>query len=229
MDYKEKYEDALEYMRTVYPTLNGAAKEDVEHYFPELKENEDEKMINFISHELACLRATDEKGSDRYNELTEAIAWLKKQDERINVDSILNKVGIKSAYKDGNAWCILYGNDIQDGICGFGDTKEESLINFLKDLLEKQSEQETLCDKCRKEHPSHSCQDITELGRCAVEYEQKPAEWNEEDDKMFDNVIQTERACIDDCDVDDVGQKARLCYEKEITWLKSLKQRIKGE
>lgn len=38
--------------------------------------------------------------------------------------------------------------------------------------LEKQGEQETLCDKCRKEHPSHSCQDITELGRCAVEHEQ---------------------------------------------------------
>ena len=35
--------------------------------------------------------------------------------------------------------------------------------------LEKQSKQENLCDKCRKEHPSHSCQDITELGRCYIE------------------------------------------------------------
>lgn len=35
---------------------------------------------------------------------------------------------------------------------------------------------ETLCNKCRKEQPSHSCQDITELGRCAVEYEQKPVD-----------------------------------------------------
>lgn len=42
--------------------------------------------------------------------------------------------------------------------------------------LEKKGEQkETLCDKCMKEQPSHSCQDITELGRCAVECEQKPA------------------------------------------------------
>lgn len=39
--------------------------------------------------------------------------------------------------------------------------------------LEKQGKQETLCDKCRKEHPSHSCQDITELGRCSVEHGQK--------------------------------------------------------
>ena len=40
--------------------------------------------------------------------------------------------------------------------------------------LEKQGGQkETLCDKCRKEQPSHSCQDITELGRCYVEHNQK--------------------------------------------------------
>lgn len=30
-------------------------------------------------------------------------------------------------------------------------------------------QKETLCDKCRKTQPSHSCQDITELGRCALE------------------------------------------------------------
>lgn len=41
---------------------------------------------------------------------------------------------------------------------------------FAKDELEKQGEQkETLCDKCRKAQPSHSCQDITALGRCYIE------------------------------------------------------------
>jgi hypothetical protein len=42
--------------------------------------------------------------------------------------------------------------------------------------LEKQGNKETLCGKCRKEHPSHSCQDITALGRCVVEHEQKPSD-----------------------------------------------------
>lgn len=44
--------------------------------------------------------------------------------------------------------------------------------------LERQGEQkETLCDKCKKTQPSHSCQDITALGRCALEKqgEQKSA------------------------------------------------------
>lgn len=48
----------------------------------ELKESDDEKMRNFIINELVCLRATDEKGSDRYEELTNAIAWLEKQGEQ---------------------------------------------------------------------------------------------------------------------------------------------------
>ena len=42
--------------------------------------------------------------------------------------------------------------------------------------LEKQGGQETLCDKCKKENAYHSCQDITALGRCAVEHEQNPAD-----------------------------------------------------
>ena len=25
-------------------------------------------------------------------------------------------------FKDGNQWCFLYGKNIQEGICGFGET-----------------------------------------------------------------------------------------------------------
>lgn len=102
------------------------SQEVAEKYFPELRENEDVRMKNFISNELACLRALDEKGTVRYNELTEAMAWFEKQ--------------------------VPIG-------------------------------EETLCDKCKKAQPSHSCQDITALGRCAVEHEQKPA-YNDALDKI---------------------------------------------
>ena len=44
--------------------------------------DDDEKMRNFITNELACLRATVEQGSDRYEELTNAIAWVEKQGRR---------------------------------------------------------------------------------------------------------------------------------------------------
>ena len=44
MDYKEKYEKALEWMKSIYPTMQGSDKEDAEHYFPELAESEDERV-----------------------------------------------------------------------------------------------------------------------------------------------------------------------------------------
>ena len=51
------YDEALNWMRELYPGLHGATKEDAEHYFPELRESEyeseDEKtrkqLIDFIS------------------------------------------------------------------------------------------------------------------------------------------------------------------------------------
>lgn len=76
MDYKQKYEEALERAKVINP---GTADYEVAvKIFPELKKSKDDIMRNFISHELACLRAIDEKGSDRYKELTDAIAWLEK-------------------------------------------------------------------------------------------------------------------------------------------------------
>ena len=77
MDYKQKYEQALEYMRKVYPTLNGADKEDAEHYFPELKESEDEKIRKHL------LRHFRNKTKDEWNgmPIKNIIAWLEELDE----------------------------------------------------------------------------------------------------------------------------------------------------
>jgi len=33
-------------------------------------------------------------------------------------------------YKDGNKWCVLYGENIQDGVVGFGDTPIKAIIDF---------------------------------------------------------------------------------------------------
>ena len=42
-------------------------------------------------------------------------------------------LGIKP-YKDGNQWCCLYGDDIQSGICGFGDTIYDAVYNFYQEI-----------------------------------------------------------------------------------------------
>lgn len=36
-------------------------------------------------------------------------------------------------FKDGNQWSFLLGNNIQEGICGFGDTILDAAIAFYKD------------------------------------------------------------------------------------------------
>ena len=33
-------------------------------------------------------------------------------------------------FKDGNQWCVLLGGNLQDGICGFGDTPILSVLDF---------------------------------------------------------------------------------------------------
>lgn len=38
-----------------------------------------------------------------------------------------------SIQPNGNQWCVLYGKDIQSGICGFGDTPELAAKDFDKE------------------------------------------------------------------------------------------------
>jgi len=33
---------------------------------------------------------------------------------------------------DGNQWCVLFGENLQDGVCGFGDTAYDAVIAFKK-------------------------------------------------------------------------------------------------
>ncbi len=35
-------------------------------------------------------------------------------------------------FLDGNQWCVLYGDNIQDGVAGFGDSPEHAAMDFDK-------------------------------------------------------------------------------------------------
>lgn len=35
-------------------------------------------------------------------------------------------------YPDGNQWCALYGDDLQSGVCGFGDSPALAMADFDK-------------------------------------------------------------------------------------------------
>lgn len=38
---------------------------------------------------------------------------------------------------DGNQWCALYGDDLQKGVCGFGDSPGEAMADFDKNWRAK--------------------------------------------------------------------------------------------
>lgn len=38
-------------------------------------------------------------------------------------------------YKDGDKWCALYGDNIQEGVCGFGDTPSLAMNDFDRNFL----------------------------------------------------------------------------------------------
>lgn len=48
-----------------------------------------------------------------------------------------------SLFIDGTKWCALYGDNIQDGVAGFGDSPEEAYsdfdVNWGKKLCQSQS------------------------------------------------------------------------------------------
>jgi hypothetical protein len=40
-------------------------------------------------------------------------------------------------YIDGNMWCALFGENIQDGVAGFGKSPEEAMADFDKKWVKK--------------------------------------------------------------------------------------------
>ena len=78
--YEQKYKVALSWMRKVYATMTEADKEVAEHYFPELKESEDEMIRKKLLLTLSNFGAGNEfwKHSLQISK-DKVIAWLEKQ------------------------------------------------------------------------------------------------------------------------------------------------------
>lgn len=130
------YDEALERAKAYHRNeLAGSRKEMMEYIFPQLCESDDEKIRKALIDGVSQIRC---KGDVTREQM---IAYLEKQKEQpISAEEVLARAGLKP-YKDGNKWCILAGDNIQEGICGFGDTIDEALYQFLLEVLEMQKEQ----------------------------------------------------------------------------------------
>lgn len=87
MDYKNKYNEALEKARELSKTITGA---NYEYIFPELKEEEDELtwLKNYISDEAYYLSMDIRDNEDRIKlqKLQKSLVWLEKQGKQKPVE-----------------------------------------------------------------------------------------------------------------------------------------------
>ena len=81
MDYKQKYEEALGWMQSLYNGLHGKTKEEAEHFFPELAESEDERI-----RKLILLTIKSQGFISDEETLRQCVAWLEKQGEQKPAD-----------------------------------------------------------------------------------------------------------------------------------------------
>lgn len=59
-------------------------------------------------------------------------SWIRyKIEERLGSIDIIVEALKPSIFPDGNQWCCLYGANIQEGVCGFGDTPAMAMNNFV--------------------------------------------------------------------------------------------------
>lgn len=280
MDYKKKYEEALENIKKI-KSANKDNKELVdfiEYEYPELKESEDER----ISKEIISY-ITDHKNWFPKEETKNSwIAWLEKQGEQKSVDKvepkfkvgdwIINSEGMlrhilavdKTGYQTDYGWLThdIYDNTyhlwtIQDA--RKGDILQANKCTLIFDSLTNDIDGDTVisswyyCDTktfygmgtCDPdlwaiEGVTPATQEqrdllFTKMKEAGYEWdvekkelkdikEQNPA-WSEDDEKgLGDALYAIQQARTIAKDENDMGN---LWYAEN--WLKSLKERMKGE
>lgn len=169
---------------------------------------EDERIRNYIQNELVCLRASEGKGSDRYNELSSAIVYLEKQKEQPkeklgkyseeeNLAYRLNwvmqdyiKAGEDEEEQERRLKCYKLFWDAVEDTTFFEQKERKSVENMSQEEYVKRFK--ALCDAYeiklprRKYDIYHLCNDLSKLSIDSGK--QKLAEWSEDFDKEVESV-----------------------------------------
>lgn len=234
-NYEKKYKEALEWIHSIYPTMQGADKEDAEHYFPELKESEDEKWRNWlIGHLKGYINQTD----DKYAEVCKkAIAWLEKQGEKQDtvtpqwmidfLEDHRRHFGTPMDYDekqetDGKMLAVikwLEGNPQLEQKPAWSEEDEQmiqDIIEAMQDIIEAIGTQYDVSDYKEMVDWLKSLKDRVQL--------QPKQEWSEEDEKMLNGIIEEIRP-FGECPDYPTDEDKEYYYgrTKMIDWLKSLK------
>ena len=214
MDYEKKYNEALDWMRELYPGLHGATKEDAEHYFPELKENEDERTRKELIELISCMHDADPR-KKRW------IAYLEKQKEPDGTWTEEDDAKVKVMCEEGEltpserAWLKKLKNRIVK------KEQKESGIKWLKSDNLKNPDKPYI-DKAGMFYTTDGR--MCYASEIEKQKEQKPVEWSEEDINII-NVLEciVGNHCPDE--IFKIGNKQGVSAYKICSWLKSLRDK----
>jgi len=67
----------------------------------------------------------DQKSFNEEREGFSRLSFAVAKEELVRFEMLKPKI-----FKDGNEWCVLYGDNIQDGIAGFGATPNKALFDW---------------------------------------------------------------------------------------------------
>ena len=193
MDYEKKYNEALKLMRELYPGLHGAIKEDAEHFFPELRESEDERIIRAIIDALYSHTNSINLLSSRGYQMGNIEAWLEKHkydrmkpvyDNQDSFESALEKAW--KEYNDSGARTVDGCEDNYVECAHAKGFREGYLFG-----LEKQKEYHIpWYDYQKSKEAGYTIVPNEEYEQLIKQKEQKPAEWSEEDEKRLNAVVE---------------------------------------
>lgn len=232
MDYEQKYKSALAWMQSLYPWLHGNTREEAEKYFPELAESEDERIRKAISQCVEDMRGQFEKLYSVHHK--DAIAWLEKQRNltiRFFTDEFEWALGRIIAFWNKNHKDGKYD---ENELMSYIKVRETELVDLFTDNVCKVSLSDFSeeyrkayydgYNKCNRDWLKIKDISVDEYNKNAEiilggQGEQKPAEWSEEDERLFNRTIWHLRYCVNNGDF-------KLPAGQLEDWLKSLKDRV---
>ena len=191
-NYEQKYKKALEIAREIYNRQDATdgGKIILESMFPELKESEDERIRKKL---IEVFTKADNIGGIIYSgdiNYKEAISWLEKQGEKAH----------KARFKVG------------DKVIWIRDSR--ATVRTISEV----SKSNTYWLDCPGSSSGWYSDD--ELVLYIEQGEQKPLEWNEDDEDAIDIAIRIIQNKGDDC-------AGILDADKALNWLKSIKPQPK--
>lgn len=211
------YDKALEIARSYHddPNCFKHMEGTLEHIFPELAESEDEWMVNFIKKQLFNIKKTITENYELDAKLTKAIDWLEKQGEQKHIPWYDLKKAKEAGYtviKTEEFEAIQKPVEIKphlpDGSIPYDRGFEEA-----QEYLSKRGFDVPWNDCDVYVDEKHITQTVANVLTWADEHPAKPVEWSEEDELMYESIINTLKL-------------TNGAAQMKIDWLKSLIQKL---